>query len=340
MNFSKNAKRTIISVLVAIILFFTTSKTVFANNNEKYVYLGGNSFGLKMHTNGVIVVKLESFYNGNKYICPAKEGGLKECDIIKKINNIAINSSEELSSYILNNNNSELDFLIERNGKTLNKKVKPEKNMSGNFLIGAWTRDSSAGIGTVTFYDDDEKYFAALGHGICDADTSTLMPLASGEAVKAKIIGVDKSTKGNAGSLNGYFTNEVIGAINENTSLGIYGSYNDEIIDNKEKIAVAKAQEVKTGDALLYTTIDGENPQSYTVEIVRINSGFRANGSDFTIKITDEKLIEKTGGIVQGMSGSPIVQNQKLVGAVTHVFISQPEEGYGIFAETMLKFNK
>jgi stage IV sporulation protein B len=203
------------------------------------------------------------------------------------------------------------------------------------YLIGAWVRDSCAGIGTVTYYDTD-NHFAALGHGICDSDTSVLMPLSSGEVVKASISGVTKSTSGKAGSLNGYFTDNKIGTLTKNTAIGIYGTTEDYYSVTENKIEVAQADEVKTGSATMYTTINNSEVCSYDIEITRICNKKADSNENFVIRIKDDNLINSCGGIVQGMSGSPIVQNGKLVGAVTHVFLNRPEEGFGVLAQNMV----
>lgn len=225
---------------------------------------------------------------------------------------------------------------VERNGNEINKSVTPIKNTVGIYLIGAWIRDSCAGIGTITYYDKDNNYFAALGHGICDNDTSALMPLATGEVVEANISGITKSTSGNAGSLNGYFTDSKIGVLTKNTSIGIYGTINDNCRNNEKKVKIADKNEIKTGSAQVYTTISDDKIGCYDIEITRICNRSEDSNENFVIKITDNELIKNCGGIVQGMSGSPIVQNGKLVGAITHVFLNQPNEGYGIIAQNMV----
>lgn len=302
----------------------------------EYVYLGGEPFGLKMYADGVMIVNLESYFDGYRYVCPAKEGGLKESDIIKEINGTEITSNETLREVTLNSCGETLDVTFVRDNKTLSKQITPVKNTAGNYLIGAWVRDSSAGIGTVTYYNSGENYFAGLGHGICDCDTCTLMPLASGEAVVAEISSVTKSKNGNPGSLNGYFSDRTIGKMLKNSEIGIYGSYNNSLIENKNKIEVADKSEIKTGKATVYTTISGNSPQAYEIEITSISRNENSNES-FTIKVTDSRLLEQTGGIVQGMSGSPIVMNGKLIGAVTHVFINSVNEGYGIYVGKMIE---
>lgn len=258
-------------------------------------------------------------------------------DIITEAEGETIKTNEDLQNILTGCNGDSIEITIIRDENKISKTVKPIKNMVGVYLIGAWVRDSCAGIGTITYYDSDKNYFSALGHGICDCDTSKLMPLESGEVVKANISGVTRSKSGKAGSLNGYFTDTKIGDLTKNTPIGIYGTATDNYTFEGEKIQLAEAGEIKTGKAEIYTTINNESIQSYTIEITRICSKNPKSNESFVIKVTDEKILDECGGIVQGMSGSPIVQNGKLVGAVTHVFLNEPQKGYGIFVENMVK---
>lgn len=211
----------------------------------------------------------------------------------------------------------------------------PIKNTVGVYLLGAWVRDSCAGIGTITYYDDSNNYFAALGHGICDCYTAALLPLKSGEAVRAEISGIEKSVCGKAGSFCGYFSDVKFGNLSVNSPLGIFGDLTSENYKRNKKYLIANDDEVKTGKAVMVTTPDGDTPQEYEIEIKRICNRDMTSNENFVIKITDSRLLENCGGIVQGMSGSPIVQNGKIIGAVTHVFLNNPKEGYGVFAQYM-----
>lgn len=335
MIFLNFLKKFLSVALTAIISFSATAMPCNSGEIPEYVYIGGEPFGLKMYSDGVMIVQLESYFDGSRYVCPAKEGGLKESDIIKKINGVDVKSNESLREITLKSNGEALEITFERDSKTLTKKITPIKNMAGNYLIGAWVRDSSAGIGTITYYNTANNSFAALGHGICDCDTNTLMPLASGEAVIAEISSVTKSTNGSPGSLNGYFSDIEIGKITQNCDIGIYGTFDNSLIENKEKYPIAQKSDVKTGEATVYTTIEGNSPKAYSIEITGISRNVNSNES-FTVKITDDRLLNQTGGIVQGMSGSPIIQNGKLIGAITHVFVNSTDEGYGIYIENMI----
>ncbi len=332
----KKIKKLLSVAICSGILLSISQIPAISITEKNTVYLGGDAFGIKFYSKGVVIIDMESYYNGKKYICPAKQAGLKVNDIILEVNGKKINTNEEFQSAVTACKNNTISLTLERNGKKIKKNVTPQKNTAGMYLIGAWVRDSCAGIGTVTYYDEDENYFAALGHGICDTDTSMLMPLGHGEAVNANINGVIKSVSGKAGSLNGYFTDNTIGNLVKNTQTGVYGTINDNFCENKTEIAVADNKEIKTGKAEIYTTINGESPSCYSIEITKISNLDANSNENFVIKITDEKLIETCGGIVQGMSGSPIIQNGKLVGAVTHVFLNNPSEGYGITAQNMV----
>ena len=328
-----------------IVAFFISATLVFnspavftasAQEKEKTVTLGGQPFGVKFYNDGVMVIELEEFFSNDHYVCPAKDAGLKVGDVIKKINDTSVKTNEDVQSATFGSGGKPIKFTITRDGKELVKTVIPQKNMVGIYLLGAWVRDSCAGIGTVTYYDPDNDYFAALGHGICDSDTSELMPLGSAEVVTADINSVTKSVDGKAGSLNGYFTDKTIGKLTKNTECGVFGTAEDSAFDQGIQLEIAENGELQPGKAEIYTTVDGDKAECFDAEITDILNFDDDSNENFVIKITDEKLIERCGGIVQGMSGSPIVQNGKLAGAVTHVFLNDPDEGYGVTAQNMV----
>lgn len=307
-----------------------------AEEQTKEVYLGGQSFGVKFYSDGVIIINFESYYDGIKYVCPAKESGLKINDVITQANGKSIKSNEELILILSNSNGKEVNLKINRNNNIIDKKVTPVKNTAGMYLIGAWVRDSCAGIGTITYYDESNNYFAALGHGICDNDTSYLLPLEHATVLSASISGISKSSCGKAGSLNGYFKDETLGKLTMNTPIGIFGRPEENYSYKQNKVELAQTNEINVGKASIFTTIQGNNVEEFDIEITRICNKNKDSNENFVIKITDDRLIEECGGIVQGMSGSPIVQNGKLVGAVTHVFLNKPEEGFGIAIQNMV----
>ncbi len=320
---------------VSLFKIIPLRKTKVHVGNRRYVSLGGEVFGLKMYSSGVLVISVEDILTSDGTINPGKKAGIKSGDIIKEINGIKINSNREISQICKKSNGKELEFTIERNSEelTLTLTTVREKS-SGIFKAGLWVRDSTAGIGTMTFYDRETGVFASLGHAVCDGDTGIVLPLSEGEAVGAKILGCSRGTKTEAGELSGAFTAKTIGQLNENNGCGVYGKL--DICDvNAELIPVATAGEVKTGKAQILCTVDERGKQYYDVEITKILDT-HSKEKNMTVKITDEELLKITGGIVQGMSGTPLIQNGMLVGAITHVFVGTPKEGYAIFAENML----
>lgn len=302
---------------------------------RRYVALGGDVFGIKLYTKGVIVVSIDSVTTSKGSTDPAIDAGLKCGDIITHINENAALSSQQLTDAIEQSQGKELKLRINRNGESLALSLKPALSVNGGYKAGIWVRDSSAGIGTITFYDDNIGMFAGLGHGVCDVDTGKIMPLNNGEAVKARVNGFYKSSAGNPGELCGVFSDISLGSLRVNHEKGVYG----ELLQpsGRKKVPVALESEIQAGKAQMITTIDDSGPQYYDIEIVKVYPSSDLSSRNMIIKVTDPALIEKTGGIVQGMSGSPIVQNSMLVGAVTHVFVNDPQQGYAIFAERMLE---
>ena len=225
-----------------------------------------------------------------------------------------------------------VELLIERAGKKQTVKLLPARSkVDSKFKAGLWVRDSSAGIGTVTFYDRKNGIFAGLGHAVCDVDTGEELPISGGDVVNAAVKGCYKGKDGSPGELCGVFAPGEIGELYENCGIGVYGAFSE--LPKTGEMPVAIADEVKNGKAQIISTVDADGPQYYDIEITKIYT--KSGQRNMIIEVRDKRLIEKTGGIVQGMSGSPIVQNGMLVGAVTHVFINDPLKGYAIFAQTM-----
>ncbi len=301
---------------------------------RRYVGLGGDVFGIKLYTKGIIVVSIDSVTTSSGSKDPAVKAGLKCGDIITHINGEAATSSTQLTESVEQSQGQTLKLNIDRNGEKLELTLRPEMSVNGGYKAGIWVRDSSAGIGTVTFYDDASGKFAGLGHGVCDVDTGKIMPLNNGEAVRARVNGFYKSSAGNPGELCGVFSDIALGSLRVNCETGVYGDLLQP--SGAKTVPVALESEVKLGAAQMITTIDGNGPQYYDIEITKIYPSSDLSSRNMIIKVTDAELIEKTGGIVQGMSGSPIVQNSMLVGAVTHVFVNDPTQGYGIFSDRML----
>jgi len=306
-----------------------------SSKKVKSVYVSGESFGIKLYTDGVIIVGTKDVDTAGGKSNPAKEAGLETGDIITEINNKKVYASTEVEDILNDNNGNDYKIKIKRNGNYKTYTLKPAYSASeGRYKAGIWVRDSTAGIGTVTFYNPENKTIAALGHPITDVDTNEIMPILNGEAVRATVTKLYKSSGGDTGSLCCDFSNHTIGKLSLNSSCGIYGKY-DSDITGRQLFQIALQQEIEKGPAELLCTIDSNGPKLYSVEITRISYRAGNNDKNLIVKITDPELLEKTGGIVQGMSGSPIIQNGKLIGALTHVIVDNPEKGYGIFAEKM-----
>ena len=303
---------------------------------RSYVVPGGNVFGIRQYTRGVMVIRIDEVTTPSGNRSPGREAGLKEGDMIISVDGAEITRNKELSSAFASGNGRTLELRIERNGEEKKLKFTPVLSDDSTYKGGLWIRDSTAGIGTVTWYDSSNGIFAGLGHAVCDVDTGEVMPLSGGDAVEAEIRGCYKGTAGSAGELCGIFSSGSIGNLYINSDTGVYGIMNS-FDENSSALPVALKQEVKTGAARIICTVDEDGPKYYDAEITKVYANTSDNQRNLTIKITDESLIAKTGGIVQGMSGSPIVQNGMLVGAVTHVFVDDPTEGYGIFAESMIE---
>ena len=300
---------------------------------RRYVVPGGNVFGIRLYTRGVMVIRIDEVTTPSGNVSPGKEAGLKEGDMIISADGVQITRNTELSSAFASSGGKSLELVIERNGEERIVKFVPVQADDSTYKGGLWIRDSTAGIGTVTWYDRSNGIFAGLGHAVCDVDTGEIMPLSGGDAVEADVKGCYKGKSGSAGELCGIFSGGTIGNLYVNSDTGVYGVMNSYNVKSSV-LPVALRQEVKTGAVQIICTVDENGPQYYDAEITKLYT----NGDsqrNMTVRITDSALLEKTGGIVQGMSGSPIIQDGMLVGAVTHVFIDDPTEGYGIFAENM-----
>lgn len=322
---------------LSVSLFDTipVKKTKLTVKSRKYVSISGDVFGIKMYTDGVMVVANEQIESGGKEVSPGESAGIKPGDIVKMVNSKKVLSSSALSKIVSDSKGQEVSITFLRNGVENTVKIKPViSDLDGRYKIGLWVRDSTAGIGTMTFFDRDNGMFGGLGHAVCDIDTGLEMPISDGDAVKATINGVYKGKIGTPGELIGVFDSGSIGKLYYNGNTGIYGILS--VYDkNSPVVPVALSQEVSTGKAQILSTVDDSGPKYYDIEIERVYKS-NNNVKNMIIKVTDDKLMSLTGGIVQGMSGTPIIQNNMLVGAITHVFINDPSHGYAIFAENMI----
>ena len=269
----------------------------------------GKAVGIKLFADGVLVVS-----TSETDPCPARDCGIREGDLIVSCNGEKVTSTEDLQALLQATGGQPAAIGLRREGKTLNVTAAPVQGEDGSWRLGAWTRDSMAGVGTLTFYDPDTGAYGALGHGITDTDTAQLMPLSSGSIMETSVKAVKKGEKGEPGQLKGDFTAQHdVGTVSANTT-----------------------GQITTGPATILSTVSGDDTRAYQVEIVRL-CPMNRDGRDLLLKVTDPQLLETTGGIVQGMSGSPIIQNGRFVGAVTHVLVNDPSQGYGILLEHMLE---
>ena len=304
---------------------------------EMYVQVLGNPFGIKIYSDGVMIVGMSAVDTENGNSCPAKNAGLQIGDVIVAIGGKKAVSNADVSKAAENSNGDSLSVTVIRNGNELTVWLKPELSRSEKkHKLGLWVRDSSAGVGTLTFYDPSSGILAGLGHGITDSSTRELVPAAKGQLVGAEVVGLQKSVSGDPGELHGRFTLSLLGNLLLNSECGVYGT-SKSVFATDRLYPVAMKQEVKTGEATVITTVSGGSPKSYSCKIEKIYFSASEESQDMIIRITDPELLSETGGIVQGMSGSPIIQNGKLIGAVTHVFVNNPEKGYAVFAEDMLE---
>ena len=302
----------------------------------------GNLAGVKLYTNGVLVVGMSEIQgDDNRMYKPYEETGIEEGDTIVAINDSTIHSTEDLIQCVNMSSGNELEIEYVRDNQTMQCSMTPVKTADEQYKLGLWVRDSAAGVGTVTFYEPSTKSFAALGHGIVDIDTEQLINISSGEFVTTKILNIQKGEKGKPGRIQGTIDNQQnIGVISKNTRFGIYGVVDNVLalnLNNSKELEVALRDEIQTGKAKILCTLENGKTEEYEIEIEEIYKDNNYDNKSMKIKVTDNRLIEKTGGIIQGMSGSPIIQNNKFVGAITHVLVNNPQEGYAVFGDIMIK---
>ena len=315
--------------LMLLITLISIPNNIYAYSNK--VILGGNNIGIEVKTKGILVVGLYEI--NNKLI--GESSGIKAGDYIIQVNNNNINSISDFTKEIENDDDKEkIDITYKRKNKNYNTTL-DIVNVDGEYKTGLYVKDKINGIGTLTFIDPQTKKFGALGHEIVTKETGDILNIDDGSIYYSYITGITKSNNGNPGEKEAdYDIDKKYGIIKENTNKGIFGDYTS-TINNDNVYEVAKPNEVKEGQATIFTVIDGENLESFEIQIEKLN--LKDETKNIVFKITDEKLLSKTGGIVQGMSGSPIVQNNKIIGAVTHVIVNDTTKGYGIFIESMLK---
>lgn len=297
----------------------------------------GKAIGMKMYTEGVLVVGMSEI-EGKK---PYENSGIETGDKIIEINNQEINNTDELIACVNSSKGEtvEIKYISDTEEKVAN--IEPVKTANNEYKLGLWVRDAAAGVGTLTFYEPSTGNFGALGHGINDVDTYELIDIANGELVTTNIVDIVKGQNGTPGEIRGTIDNGItVGAIAKNTSFGVYGqisNINRLNIDSSKAMEVANRNEIKTGKAEIICELENGTTKTYEIEIQKIFLENNENNKSMLIKITDEELFEKTGGIIQGMSGAPIIQNGKFIGAVTHVLVNDCKMGYAVFGDLMIK---
>lgn len=326
MNFKKIFNKLLIFIFLISII--SVPNIVFAYT--KKVVLGGENIGIKVNSSGVLVVGFYSVAGKN----PAKDAGLRIGDRIIKINDTDINIISDLTSSI-KDNTEVLEVTYERNNKTYNTKINLYKDSNNVYKTGLYVKDKIIGIGTLTFIDPNTKMYGALGHEIMEKTTGTKFEIKDGTIFKSNVTGIDKGTRNSPGGKRAsYMLDDTYGTITKNEINGIYGVYNKNI-DTANLIEVADSSSIKLGKAYFTTVIKDDTKETFEINILKINKNDATKNIFF--EITDEKLLKRTNGVVQGMSGSPIIQDGKLIGAVTHVVVDDSSKGYGIFITSMLK---
>ena len=299
---------------------------------------GGQAVGVAMQLNGVLVVGLGDTDGAS----PAKASGIQPGDVLRQVNGVDVTSAQQLARLIAQSGTQPLPIAFDRNGTLLHATLTPALDAAtGTARMGAWVRDSTAGVGTLSFYDPAKGRYGALGHAITDGDTGQVLPVGQGQVLAAQVVAVQKGKRGLPGELKGSFLRQaqVLGDIRTNSTLGIYGTLDTPCVNPlyPDGVPIGLRGNVHTGKATILSTVDGQGVRAYEVEITRLFDQSSPAPKSMILRVTDPALLEKTGGIVQGMSGSPILQDGRIIGAVTHVFVSDPTQGYGLYIDWMLE---
>lgn len=301
----------------------------------------GMTVGVKIYTEGVMVLGTGAVNGGDGKTYEPSKGVLQSGDLILKINGNEIVSKEELIAYIEKSDERPVNVVIKRDQEVIESSIQPVKSIEDKqYKIGVWVRDSTQGIGTMTYYNPETMKFGALGHGILDVDTKQLMSIREGKITESEITSVKKGKRGTPGELTGAIMDQgVIGSIEMNSPYGIYGKVDEEQVHSlpNTPMPIGLQHEIHEGPAVIRSNVSGKKVEEYEIYIQSVNRFSNDDSKGMVLRITDARLLNRTNGIVQGMSGSPIIQDGKLIGAVTHVFVQEPAKGYGIFIENMLK---
>ena len=327
----------LLSARVLGVIPFKDIKVIPADSTS--VLVSGSTVGIYMETDGVLVIDTGEIISEEGQTVDPACNIVEPGDYIVAFNDETITCKKDLVKDLENLTQDTVTLQVIRNGKKIPLLLDPVKDVKGEYKLGVWVRDNTQGIGTLTFVDQNGKY-GALGHGISDVDTGELLHIDDGALYQAQIVGIQKGSSGSPGELSGlihYEAEKIIGSIEKNCEQGIYGKLTDMSgLSGLKKMEIAYKQELEIGPASVLCCVDGEI-REFEAEITRIDMNHEDTNKSFVIQVTDPELLEMTGGIVQGMSGSPIIQNGKFIGAITHVFVQDSTGGYGIFAETMLK---
>lgn len=326
-------KRIAISLVLALTMLFTAQAAEISS-----LIPIGHTVGIQMSAEGVLVVRLNEVQTENGPACPARDAGLEEGDLIVRVNGSVVDSNDALQKQIALSAGQPVTLELTRDGGSRTITATPCADSSGVYRIGVLARDSMAGIGTLTYVDPETGAYGSLGHGICESETGVLLPLKDGNLLYSVVGSVQKGKVGEPGALQGEFvTDTQLGTVTENTQSGIFGTLTDDsLYASLESVPVASSDEVQVGEAEILANVDGDSVQRYSVQVVKLYPSDDEYGRGMMLRVTDQALLEKTGGIVQGMSGSPVLQNGKLIGAVTHVLVNDPTCGYAINIDKMI----
>lgn len=334
LSFKKFTKILLGVFLVVAVACSMSAMQVYAYPDDE-LYLGGFPAGFVLNTQNVEVIGMCEINTENGMVCPARDGGIKSGDIIVSLNNVEIKSASQLTETV-SEDFASYEVTVLRSGETLKLNLKPaiDKN-SGKKKLGILVKDSLNGIGTVTYIDKTNNKFGSLGHPVNDG-SGNVIAINGGSLYGCSIYDVKKGLRGNPGELKGFFDNaNMLGVIKKNTPCGIFGDISQDFnVSNLTRVKKGSVDDATIGKAYIYSTLNGDECEKYEISIVKVDAGNKDN-RNYVIKINDKRILEKSGGIVQGMSGSPIVQNGKLIGAVTHVFVNDPTRGYGISIDKM-----
>lgn len=311
--------------------------------SERVLIPGGQSVGIKMNVKGVLVVGLEEIECGNGVVSPGYDAGIQIGDMITSINDIEVNYAKDVSEIVdklVKDGHNEITLDILRKDHHYSFKVTPAMSYDGTgYKLGIWVKEKIAGIGTLTFYDPKTNMYAALGHGIYEHRTGTLLESSEGKLLRTQVKSIREGQKGKPGEIRGIFygNEEPVGNVIKNTSIGVYSEGTEhQRMKMAEPMVMAVQEQISVGDAYILTTIDGNKVEKFDIKITAVNHQKKPDSKGMEIEVVDKRLLQSSGGIVQGMSGSPIIQNNRIAGAVTHVLVNNPAKGYGIFAEWMI----